>query len=242
MSSQTIGYERRGKIAWITMDDGKANAINGALLSGVEDALAQAGEESCSAVVLVGRPGFFSAGLDLKTLPVLPRDELLATLAQFTRVSRRLLTFPRPIVAAITGHAIAGGAVLSLCCDHRIAALGEGKIGLNEAAIGIPLPTFVVELGRHRLSVPAQVAAMVHGTLYSVTGAHAIGFLDAVAAPDELAQKAQEAAERLGNLPHLSYTQSKSRLYAPLLAGDAELATAHELESFLRAMELKKPR
>jgi enoyl-CoA hydratase len=213
-------------IAHLNFDDGKANVLNAASLTALEDALAEA--KSARAVVFSGREGTFSGGLDLKTLPKLPRDEFQQTLRQFGRFCQSLLTFPRPVVAAVTGHAIAGGTVLLLCCDHRIGEAGEFKLGLSEVPIGMPLPTFVLRLAQHSVSKRHITEAALHGRLYPPHDAERIGYLQSVVDPGHAVGRAHQVAANLAALPNPAYLLTKSRLTAEIAA---------TLESFDEEME-----
>lgn len=199
-------------IAHLHFDDGKANVLNAMSLGALEKALEQA--ESARALVLSGREGTFSGGLDLKTLPTLPKAEFTATLKQFGGVCRKLLTFPRPVVAAVTGHAIAGGTVLLLCCDHRIGEPGEFKIGLSEVPIGMPLPTFVYRLAEHSVSKRHIIEATLHGRLYPPQDAEDVGYLHSVAEPGHAIARAHQFAANLGALPNPAYQMTKTRITA----------------------------
>ncbi len=203
------------EIAHLNFDDGKANVLNAMSLSALEKALEQASDSR--ALVLSGREGTFSGGLDLKTLPTLPKAEFTATLRQFGQVCRILLTYPRPVVAAITGHAIAGGTVLLLCCDHRIGDPGEFKIGLSEVPIGMPLPTFVIRLAEHSVSKRHIVEATLHGRLYPPQDAEDVGYLHSLAEPGHAVARAHQVAAKLAALPNPAYSLTKERLTAPLL-------------------------
>lgn len=121
-------------------------------------------------------------------------------------------------MAAVAGHALAGGAVLLLACDQAIAGSGAYKIGLNEAAIGIPLPAFVMELARLRLQPRSCIRALALGHSYSVEEAAHIGYLDEVVATEFLPARAQEQARLAARIPNLAYQQTKALLHRPVLA------------------------
>lgn len=200
-------FEKDG-LAHVHMDDGKANAINPEFLAAVNNALDAAAE--ARAVVLTGRPGRFCAGLDLKRLPTLPQAEQVALLTDFGRLTLRLLTFPRPVVAWVEGHAIAGGAVLLMACDRRIGSTGEYNVGLSEVAIGIPMPSFVLELARCTLPTGSMRPAVLHGELFTAEDAVTAGFLDHLGDEDD----ARAEALKLARLPEPAYSTTKRRIYA----------------------------
>ena len=137
-----ITLKKHGDIKEIALNDGKVNVLNEHSLGKLQQALRDS--QDAKAIVLTGVGKCFSAGLDLKRLPTLNKPDLLAVLELFSEVIVQLLNYPRPVIAAINGHAVAGGAVLSLCCDQSIGIKREVKIGLSEVAVGMPLPSLVV--------------------------------------------------------------------------------------------------
>lgn len=163
-------------VAVITMDDGKVNALGTSLIDALSGAL-DAVEADARSVVLAGRPGAFSAGIDLNTLQI-GNPESVELIHKATDVCLRIAEFPRPIVAACTGHAVALGAGLLLCCDIRICAAGNFKIGFNEVSIGIPIPELILGLARERLSRRHLMMAVATAQIYTPTQAVEVGFLD----------------------------------------------------------------
>ena len=171
-----------GAAVVITMDDGKANAVSPALQSGVNSAL-DAAEGHSLPVVLTGRPGFFSAGFDLKTLAAggQPAVDMLhggITLAM------RLLSHPLPVVVASPGHAIAMGVFLSLCGDYRIGADGPYRYVANEVAIGMAMPFSTIELLRQRVTPAALTRSVLLAEVFTPANAVANGFLEEVVPPE----------------------------------------------------------
>lgn len=210
-------------LAELTMDDGKANAMNEPFLTAFDQRLDEALE--ASALVICGRAGFFSGGLDLKTLPGLPEADFLRTVNLFERVMRKVLTFPRPTLACVEGHAMAGGAVLLLCCDQAVGGPGPYKIGLNEVAIGLPLPEFVLQLGRTRLQTADHRQALLLGRTYAAEEARRVGFLDDVVENPGLL--ARERALSAARLSASAYQPTKSLLNQPVVSvPEGQLASA----------------
>jgi enoyl-CoA hydratase len=232
---QRIYVEQRGDVATITMNDTKANVLNKEFFDQIQSALVDLEEdESVKAVVLTGQARFFSAGLDLKSLPALPRDELLPVLVQFGEMTLQLFGFPKPLVAAVNGHALAGGCVLMLCCDRRLVVDVGAKIGLNEVAIGLALPTFVSELARSVLGQTALQEAVMEARIYDPQGALAIGYADRLCAPEDLLREAGAVAEQLAQLPTSAYGTTKRRIREAALTR-AQTAIGGEIEDFLRS-------
>ena len=125
-----------GEIRELRLARPPANALNPALIRGLADAVEAAPAAGVRALVISGRPGMFSGGLDVPEFLTLDRDGMLGALRDFFRLMRTLAASEVPIVAAITGHAPAGGAVISIFCDRRVMADGDFRIGLNEVQVG----------------------------------------------------------------------------------------------------------
>ena len=207
--SQSPNYELRNGIAVIVMDDGKANAISPQAIDGLDACLTRA-ESEATAVVLAGRPGRFSAGFDLSVMTsgLEPMRNLVIRGAELLL---RIYAFPRPVVAACSGHALAMGALLLLASDRRIGARGDFKIGLNEVKIQMPLPAFGVELSRDRLSKRHFSEAITQARIYDPDGAVDAGYLDSTEAPEALLSTAELVARDLGTLPNPAFAETKRR-------------------------------
>lgn len=230
-----VSYSLDGKLATITFDDGKANALSadaiGALLAAIERAEGEAG-----ALVLAGRPDRFCAGFDLRTM-LASAEAATTLLARGAELYFRLYGSPLPVVLACTGHAMAGGALLLLTGDRRFGARGAYRIGLNEVAIGMPVPRLGVELARDRL-VPAELGrATVGAQIYDPEGACAAGFLDEVVSAEEVLGRAKDEALRLAALPRVAYAATKDRLRGRSLAYMRET-----LEADMAALSALLPR
>ena len=229
---ERVRYERQGAVGVVTLDDGKANAIQDEFLAGLGAALDRAqADDEVGALLVAGRPGCFSGGLDLKTLPALPRAALRATCRRFGEGMLRLAAFPKPVVAAVSGHALAGGCVLLLCCDFRLGAAGPFRIGLNEVAIALPLPTFVIELARDALAPAALHEALLTGRAYDPEAAVRAGYLHEVHAAEALFDRALERAQALASLPGAAFAETKRRVKAEALRRGAATNEA-ELGAF----------
>jgi enoyl-CoA hydratase len=190
-----VRYELDGDVATITFDDGKANALSHAAIDAIDAALDRAQGEA-KAVVLAGRPGRFSAGFDLSVMNS-GEDAVRALVRAGADLTLRLYMFDVPVVAACTGHALAAGAILLMGTDVRIGAAGDFKIGMNEVAIGLPVPQFACELARDRISKRHLGAATALATIYDPAGAVDAGFLDTIVEGDAVVATARERASAL---------------------------------------------
>lgn len=193
----------------ITMDDGKANALSFDMLAALNDALDQA-EATGKCIVLAGRPGRFSAGFDLTVMARQDADTL-RLLRSGADLALRLFDAPVPVVGAVSGHAIAMGALLCLSLDYRVGAAGEFKLGLNEVAIGMTLPWFGVELARARLANEWIGRAVDLATLFSPERAAVVGYLDEVAPSEQLIARAGEVAAEFAGLNMAAFAETKAR-------------------------------
>lgn len=211
-----LSYELSDSIATITLDDGKVNALSPQMLSDVNNALDRA-EADGAVVVLAGRPRVFSAGFDLKVLRS-DGEESLAMLRVGFELAARVLSFPKPVVIACSGHAIAMGVFLLLSGDYRIGAAGPYKITANEVAIGLTMPRAAVEICRQRLAPAHFNRATVIAEVYDPDTAVAAGFLDRVVCAAELAGTARDVAAQLRMLDMNSHTATKLRARNKALA------------------------
>ncbi len=221
--ADTIRYGVSDDVAQITLDDGKVNAMALAFFEGLNTALDRAERERPGALVIAGRAGVFSAGLNLKVLPTLPPDELRRTMVAFGRSMLRVFTFPIPTVAAVTGHAIAGGAMLAFACDLRFMAEGPFRLQLNEIAIGLALPTWAIVLAQAAVPPRRHTEAILHARAYSPEEALERHIVHEVVRPAErVVAEARAAAAPLAALDQTAYAISKARHRAMAVKWAAE--------------------
>jgi enoyl-CoA hydratase len=225
----TLSYQLADGIATISLDDGKANVMSVAMLAAIGAALTRA-EADKAVVVIQGRPGMFSGGFDLT---VFKRDqkELFQMLKAGAELTERLLTFPYPVVAVCTGHAIAMGAFLLLSTDYRIGTNAEAKIQVNEVQIGLTLPHFAIEVCRQRLTPAHFSLAAITANPYDQRSAVAAGFLDEVVTLETLPDALNRRTQHLKKLHLESFVGTKLRLRE---AGQVTLraAIARDLEDW----------
>jgi len=194
----------------LAMDDGKANALSFAMFDGLNAGLDRAAAAG-KVVLISGRPGKFSAGFDL-TVMGKGGAEMMALLRQGADLARRLMAFDTPVVLAVSGHALAMGALLCLSADYRIGIRGDYKLGLNEVAIGLPLPWFGVELARARLASGHVNPAVGLARIYDPSAAVTAGYLDEVVEPDALESHAAGMAQAIASLDPDAHRVSKQRV------------------------------
>lgn len=221
---EIVSYSLEGPVATIAMDDGKVNALSPAMLAALDAAFERARSDG-AAVILRGRKETFSAGFDLKVLRGGDLPAAADMILGGFRLAHKILGFPRPVVIACTGHAVAMGAFLLLSGDHRIGAAGEFRIVANEVAIGLTMPHAAVEICRQRLTPAAFNRAVILAQTFSPEEAVSAGFLDETVAADRLDETALNAATRFAQLDRDAHAASKLR------------ARAHALEAIAAGIE-----
>jgi len=216
-------------IARIVFEAGKANAMNPSFVERARELWEELEAENAHAAVLTGYDRFFCAGLDLVTLTGLARDEMRSFMRAFHEWMRSVFAFERPVVAAVNGHAVAGGCVLALQADWRVFPSDGAKIGLNETAIGLGLPTCVVESLRTVLPSAAWLPVALEGRLFEPAAALEHGLVDELAPADTVLEAAYAKARELALVPQPAFAQVKRALRAPALERmDARFAIESE--------------
>lgn len=205
-------------VAVITMDDGKANALSPAMQASLLDHLSAAeSNESVGAVVLAGRDGVFSGGFDLGVMGSGDIAAIVDMVASGGALIRHVYGMSVPVVAAVTGHAIAGGAFLLLGCDVRIGTDDDILIGANEVAIGMALPEWAITICSHRLSNRHLNRSMLTARLTGGQDAVDVGFLDRVVPAGDVVADAVAEARALTSLDRPSYIEMVRRYRGAVL-------------------------
>jgi enoyl-CoA hydratase len=199
----------------LTLDDGKANALSFAMFDAFNAGL-DAASATGKPVVIAGRPGKFSAGFDLSIMAG-DRADMLRLLRRGADLAVRLLSFETPVVLAVTGHALAMGALLCLSADYRVGIRGAYKIGLNEVAIGMTLPWFGVELARARIEETQLNSAVSLAHIYDPDGAASVGYLDEAVEEADLPVRISSLVESFAGLNMTAHRETKARVREPLL-------------------------
>ena len=190
----SVSYRRDEAVAVITMDDGKVNALGPAMLAEINATLDRAEGENAGAVVIAGNDRVFSGGFDLKVFRSGDVQASIDMLKAGFELSHRLLSFPVPVVAACTGHAIAMGSFLACSTDHRIAAPGY-SFQANEVAIGMVLPYPALEVMKLRLTRSAYQQAVGLAKTFLGETALAGGWVDEIAMAERVLERGIEAAQ-----------------------------------------------
>ena len=208
--SKLISYQLKDSVATIAMDDGKVNVMSMEMLAALNGALDRAASDR-AVVLLTGKPGVFSAGFDLDVLK--GGGEAAHKMVKMGfELGYRILSFPAPVVAACTGHAIAMGVFLILAADYRIGADGPYRIGANEVAIGLTMPHFAIEICRQRLTPAHFHRAVTLSEIFAPVDAVAAGFLDRVVPASEVHDESQKVASAVSKLKLEVLAASKLRV------------------------------
>ena len=199
----------------LRLDDGKVNVVSHRVIellhAGLDRALAEA-----SAVAIIGREGKLSAGFDLTEMTA-GIERTRALVGAGGKLLMRIFGHPQPVVVAVTGHALAAGALLTLSCDTRIGGDGPAKIGLNETAIGMGLPRYATELAQARLAPAHLTRGAIQAEIYDPAGAVEAGYLDQVVPAAECEATAIAEARRLGQFRTGAYSHTKLALRGELI-------------------------
>jgi len=190
------------------LDDGKANVFSPKMIQDVNECLDKVPTES-GALIITGRDGMFSAGFDLK---IISSGDIQATmdmsLSGFKLLSR-IFSFPRPILAACSGHGIALGTFLLCCCDYRIGVKGDYMIGANEMRTNMVIPIPILELISHRVTASHKYRAILGAEMYSIQDGVEAGLIDEIVDSKDLMEAAMLKAKDLASMGHPSYTLTK---------------------------------
>lgn len=213
-----ISREDVNGVAVLTIEHGKANAIDTDLLDALADRLDSLETSDAEALVLTGSGASFSAGVDLFKVMDGGVDYLESFLPALSKSVRRLFAFPKPVVAALNGHAIAGGCILAAACDHRIMAEGRGKVGVTELLVGVPFPIVALEVLRFLLPAARLQALIYDGRLSGPEEALRIGWVDEVVEADGLRDRALAVAGKWAGLSDSAFAMTKRQLRAGALA------------------------
>lgn len=222
MTKMTVRVERLGGVAVLTLDRPPVNALNAASLDAVGRVLADLeDDETVGALVMTGAGKTFSAGMDLKELQDFTLEDQTAMVDALTRLLARLYGFPRPVVAAVNGHAIAGGLLLVLATDFRVAGAGA-SLGLAEVRVGVRFPSAGMTVVRHELSPGSCRRLLLGGKPVAAQAAERMGIVDEVVERAAVMDRARAVAEDYAQIPPGTFAAVKTHLRSEALDEIAE--------------------
>jgi enoyl-CoA hydratase len=206
------------RVAVLTLQHGKANALDTEFCKALAREFEKLGKSDARAVLLTAQGNIFSAGVDLLRATSSGPNYFRSFLPALNKLYRMVFFFPKPVVAAVNGHAIAGGCILACCADRRLVARGEGRMGVTELLVGLPFPPLPFEIMRY-VTVPARFPEIIYtGATFSPEQAASLGFADEVVAPERLLDQAVAWAERLAALRPKAFALTKHQVRQPVLA------------------------
>lgn len=229
-----VSYALTDGVARIAMDDGKLNVMSFAMTSALTQALDRAERDRAVVILTSDRTGVFTAGFDTKILARRDPEEVFKMVRSGADLAARLLNYPLPVIAACPGHAFPMGAFLLLASDIRIGVDGAFKIGFNEIAIGIPVPSFGLLLGRDRLLPPFLHRTVLTGEMFAPQEAVQAGFLDRLVGAEHLQGSARSIAGTMSQVNLAAFSNTKKRLKQ---ATAAAVRSAIDLEITLPAYQ-----
>ncbi|MHB1177319.1 MAG: enoyl-CoA hydratase/isomerase family protein [Daejeonella sp.] len=215
----TIKVTIKDRIAVLSLDRGRSNAINSEMLSELHQMVRNIEkDDQIAGLIITGKEGFFSAGLDLIELYDYDEEKIRQFWKDFLNLITALVSFRKPMVAAISGHSPAGGCVLALCCDYRVMAEGKYIIGLNEVPVGIIVPETIFHLYAFWLGNAPAYRYMLEGKLMYVEEALAAGLIDELVKPESILHAAERKIQKYIQLDAKTWQQSKVNMRADLLS------------------------
>ncbi len=212
-----IHHQARDKVAVLRMEHGKANAVDTDLFRDLNQALDAVDDSPARALVLTGSGRMFSAGVNLFAVLEGKAPYLETFLPMLSASIRRLFSHRLPVVAAVNGHAIAGGAILAAACDRRVMNRDHGKIGVTELMVGVPFPVDALETLRFLVPERTIQSLVYSGRTVSATEALETGLVDEVAADEQVLDRACEIASRLAAIPGDAFALTKRQIRQPTL-------------------------
>jgi enoyl-CoA hydratase len=212
MDLEHLRIERRGDVAILALDRPPANAFDPDQVKAFESAMAHPEIAAARALVLTAKGEFFSAGLDLKAVPHLPKPEQQDFIGGVNRSIAKLYSFPGPVVGAVNGHAIGGGFILALSTDYRIGPNASAKFGLTEARVGVPFPAVPMIVVDSELPPQSVRYCAMYARKFDSEHALRHGVFDELVSPAKMMDRAMEIAEDMASMPADAYRKVKRQV------------------------------
>ena len=208
----------------LKLGHGKVSAIDVELCEAMIAETKAAIDQSVKAVIITGSGSSFSAGVDLFRLIKEGQDYARRFVPILDEFLLAVMTLPKPVIAAINGHAIAGGCILAAACDHRIMTEGAGRIGIPELAVGVPFPALPLQIMAARLADGPLRDLVYSGRTVEIDEAKALGLIDEKCPAGMLIDRASEVAKKLASIPPGAFALTKEAFYTPILERTTRLA------------------
>ena len=205
--------ESKDDVSIITIDDGKANVFSKNMIDDFNECLDNVPTDKGS-LIITGREGMFSAGFDLKVISSGDIEKIRDMTLNGFKLLARIFSFPRPVLAACSGHGIALGTFLLCCCDYRIGIKGEYMVGANEMRTNMVIPTPILELIKFRVTQSYKYRAVLGGEMFALEDATKTGIIDEITESNNLMNAAMEKAKDLSTMGNPSYSLTKELFIA----------------------------
>jgi enoyl-CoA hydratase len=212
-----IELEERGAVTILKMVRGKGNALNLEFSTALDEALTTVENSAARALVITGQGSVFGAGVDLPALLAGGEPYVREFVTRMPDLFEHLATFSKPLVAAVNGHAIAGGAIVMLACDQRILARGKARIGLTEVLVGVQFPAWALEIARFSTPLEHFRTLICTGRTYEPDDALRRGLVDELVEPERLLDRAVEVAEEMGAIMPATFAATKLDVRRPMI-------------------------
>jgi enoyl-CoA hydratase/carnithine racemase len=205
-----------GESATVTLSRGKVNALNEPMVEELTKSFeALAIDNEVRSIIFTGSGKFFSFGFDVPEFLNYSKSDFIIYLEKFTNFYTYLFLFPKPIVAALNGHTIAGGCMLATACDFRLMVTGKAKISLNEITFGAPVLAGSVEMLKYCVGSRNAQSILYSGAMYSAEEAIQLGLVDQVSSEDALTEDARKVAQELAQKDSSAFRCTKHLLRKP---------------------------
>jgi 3,2-trans-enoyl-CoA isomerase len=230
----TINVSVKDRLATITLNRGKSNALNRELITELDEMLKNiSADDNIGGVILTGSAPFFSAGLDLVELYNYNEEEAESFFKLFFSFTANMVSFKKPMVAAISGHSPAGGCVMALACDYRVMAEGQYIIGLNEVPVGIIVPNSIFQLYSFWIGKAEAAQSLLTGRLYNPEEALRVGLVDDVVKNESLLTAAERKIKKYMELESNTWSQSKLNIRQELITA----VTTDQSETLVKILD-----
>lgn len=236
MSSTQL--EMHEGVAVLRMNYGKASALDDVFCDHLVERFDELREDDAvHAIVLTGSGHIFSGGVDLRRLTAADSSYIRSFVPRISAVVRTLFAFPKPLVAAVNGHAIAGGCVMACAADYRIMARGTGRIGVPELRVGVPFPTAALEAVRFACAAQHVQRIVLDGDTWEADEALGLGLIDEACEPDQLLDTSLAVARRLATRPAAAFAMTKRQVRGPTVE---RMAASREIDEAVRDLWLDR--
>jgi enoyl-CoA hydratase/carnithine racemase len=223
------------EIATVTLSRGKVNALNEPMVEEITKSFEDlAIDNEVRSIIFTGSGKFFSFGFDVPEFLSYPKNDFIKYLEKFTNLYTYVFHFPKPIVAALNGHTIAGGCMLATACDYRLMVTGKAKISLNEITFGSPVLAGSVEMLRYCVGSRNAQSILYSGAMYSAEEAFQLRLVDQVSSEEDLTEDARKVAQELAQKDSSAFRSIKHLLRKPA----AEQMIKREKDAILEFVDI----